>query len=174
MTNPPAAPPDDGGAPPVSQPACSSTMETTPPRQKKAESKGPTLIEKTVKFRFTRVNQHDAIDPATIHLHWVQLIQDALQNEVQVFTNNGGIMPAVDPMRWTAVQHGQQYKVHYQQHKSSGYNRDHSSRQDTGRSPTAFIMHRIRTTATITSIRNLPRIQKLLRDNGVYFTEHRC
>ena len=82
-------------------------------------------------------------------------------------------MPAVDPMRWTAVQHGQQYKVHYQQHKSSGYNRDHSSRQDTGRSPTAFIMHWIRTTATIISIRNLPRIQKLLRDNGVYFTEHR-
>lgn len=76
-------------------------------------------------------------------------------------------------MRWTAVQHGQQYKVHYQQPKSDGYNRDHSSRQSPVRSPPAFIMHRIRTTATsITSIRNLPRIQKLLRDNGVYFTEH--
>ena len=34
-------------------------------------------------------------------------------------------------------------------------------------------MHRIRSTSTITSIRNLPRVQKLLRENGVYLTEHR-
>ena len=35
-------------------------------------------------------------------------------------------------------------------------------------------MYRIRTTATITSIRTMPRVQKLLRDNGVYLlTEHR-
>ena len=34
-------------------------------------------------------------------------------------------------------------------------------------------MHRIRTTSSITSFHNLPRIQKLLRNNGVYFTEHR-
>ena len=55
------------------------------------------LIEKTVKFLLTRVNQHDVIDPATLHLHWVQLVQDALlKNEMQVFTNkNGGIMPPV-------------------------------------------------------------------------------
>jgi hypothetical protein len=71
------------------------------------------------------------------------------------------------------VQHGQQYKVHRQQHKSDSYNRDHSSRQSPGRSPAAFIIHRIRTTATITVIRNMPRVQKLLRENGVYMTEHR-
>ena len=173
MTNPPDAPSDDGGAPPVNETAGAHDKDATPPRQKNVEPKGPVLVEKTVKFRFTRVNQHDAIDPTTIHLHWVQTVQEALKTEIQVCTNNGGIMPTVDTMRWTAVQHGQQYKVHQQQPKNAGYNRDHSSRQTTARSPAAFIIHRIRTTATITSIRNLPRVQKLLRDNGVYLTEHR-
>jgi hypothetical protein len=174
MTNPSAALPDDGGAPPVPQPDQDSPMDATPSRKKKTGPKGPVLIEKTVKFRFTRVSQHDSIDPSTIHLHWVQLVQEALNENIQVFTNNGGIMPLVDTMRWTAVQHGQQYKVHHQQPRNEGYNRDHSSRQSTPPSPAAFIMHRIRTTASITSIRNLPRVQKLLRENGVYLTEHRC
>ena len=173
MTNPPDAPSDDGGAPPVPPPPHDSAMNATPSRQKATGPKGPVLIEKTVKFRFTRANQHDAIDPATIHLHWVHLVQEALEKEIQVFTNNGGIMPQVDTMRWTSVQHAQQYKIHSQQPKADGYNRDHSSHQPTSRSPTAFIMHRIRTTATITAIRNLPRVQKLLRDNGVFMTEHR-
>jgi hypothetical protein len=173
MTNPPDAPPDDGGAPPVSETTGTHDRDATPPRQKNIEPKGPALVEKTVKFRFTRVNQHDAIDPTTIHLHWVQMVQEALKTEIQVCTNNGGIMPKVDTMRWTAVQHGQQYKVHQQQPKSAGYNRDHSPRQSTTRSPAAFIIHRIRTTSTITSIRNLPSVQKLFRENGVYFTEHR-
>ena len=173
MTNPPAAPPDNGGAPPVQQPAGTDAMDTTPPRQKKAEPKGPVLIEKTVKFRFTRINQHDSIDPSTFHLHWVQIVQEALKTDIQVFTNNGGIMPPVDPMRWTSAQHSQQYKVHFQQPKNEGYNRDRSSRQPPSRLPAAFIMHRIRSTSTITSIRNLPRVQKLLRENGVYLTEHR-
>ena len=132
MTNPSAAPPDDGGAPPVPQLAHNSAMDATPSRQKTMGPKGPMLIEKTVKFRFTRANQHDAIDPATIHLHWVQLVQEALENEIQVFTNNGGIMPPVDTMCWTSVQHGQQYKIHFQQPKNDGYNRDHSSRQSLG------------------------------------------
>ena len=173
MTNPPDAPPDDGGAPLVSETAGAHDRDATPPRQKNVEPKGPALVEKTVKFRFTRLNQHDAIDPTTIHLHWVQMVQDALKTEIQVYTNNGGIMPKVDTMRWTAVQHGQQYKVHQQQPRSAGYNREHSTSQSTTRSPAAFIIHRIRTTSTITSIRNLPSVQKLLRDNGVYFTEHR-
>ena len=173
MTNPPDGPPDDGGTPPVDQPAGNDEMETTPPRQKKAGPKGPVLIEKTVKFRFTRVNQHDSIDPSTLHLHWVQIVQEALKTDIQVFTNNGGIMPPVDLMRWTSVQHSQQYKVHFQQKKNEGYNRDHSTSQPPSRSPAAFIMHRIRSTSTITSIRNLPRVQKFLRENGVYLTEHR-
>ena len=173
MTNSPDASPNDGGTPPVEQPTGNDAMDTTPPRQKKSEPKGPVLIEKTVKFRFTRVNQHDSIDPATFHLHWVQIVQEALQTEIQVFTNNGGIMPPVDPMRWTSVQHSQQYKVHLQPKKNDGYNRDHSTSQSQSRSPAAFIMHRLRSTSTITSIRNLPRVQKLLRENGVYLTEHR-
>ena len=172
MTNPSDAPPDHGGAPPVPQPAGAHDRDATPPRQANAGPKGPVLTEKTVKFRFTRVNQHDAIDPTTIHLHWVQLVQKALKTDIQVFTNNGGIMPLVDTMRWTAVQHGQQHEVHRQTFKGDGYNRDHSSRQSQARSPAAFIMHRIRTTSTITSIRNLSRVQKLLRENGVYLTEH--
>ena len=167
MTNPPDASPDDGGTPPIEQPAGNDAMDTTPPRQKKAEPKGPVLIEKTVKFRFTRANQHDSIDPATFHLHWVQIVQEALKTDIQVFTNNGGIMPPVDPMRWTSVQHSQQYKVHLQPKKNDGYNRDHSTSQSQSRSPAAFIMHQIRSTSTITSIRNLPRVQKLLRENFI-------
>ena len=106
MTNPPAAPPDDGGAPPVSQDTDVSASAATPSRQKKTEEPtGSVLVEKTVKFR-TRVNQTDAIDPSTIHLHWVQTVQEALGKEIQVCTNKGGIMPLIDTMRWTAVQHG--------------------------------------------------------------------
>ena len=105
MTNPPDAPPDDGGAPPEPQVTDVSASAATPSRQKKTEPTGPVLLEKTVKFRFTRLNQFDAIDPATIHLHWVQFVQEALGKEIQVFTNKGGIMPPIDTMRWTAVQH---------------------------------------------------------------------
>ena len=173
MTNPPDASPDDGGTPPVEQPAGNDAMDTTPPRQQKSEPKGPVLIEKTVKFRFTRTNQHDSIDPSTLHLHWVQIVQEALKTDIQVFSNNGGIMPPVDPLRWTSVQHSQQYKVLAQQPKHDGYNRDHSSTKPLSQSPAVFIIHRIRSTSTLTSIRNLPRVQKLLRENGVYLTEHR-
>jgi hypothetical protein len=59
------------------------------------------LVEKSIKLRFTRVNHHDAIDPTTIHLHWVQLVQEAPKTDIQVFPNNGGIMSPVGTMRWT-------------------------------------------------------------------------
>ena len=77
MTNPSAAPPDDGGwggAPPVLQTAGAQAMDATPSCQKKSEPKGPGLVEKTIKFRFTRANQHDVINLATIHLYGVQLV----------------------------------------------------------------------------------------------------
>jgi hypothetical protein len=70
---------------------------------------------------------------------------------------------ALISFKWTnnPLLHQQHFKIH---RKSSGL--------DTNRKTTAYILHRIQTNESISNIKSVPKIQKILRENNCFLTEH--
>jgi hypothetical protein len=112
MTNPPDAPPDDATTPSAMNSHGDDATMATPTRGRNAKPKGPEFTEITVNLRFTALERNDHVAPEVLHLHWIQIAQEAFATGVQIFNNNGSIMPKVDTMRWTPAQHSKNYTVH--------------------------------------------------------------
>ena len=113
MTNPPDVPLDDATTPSAMDPHVEDATMATPSRGRNAKPKGPAFTEITVKFRFTALESNDHVAPEVLHLHWIQITQEAFDKAMQIFNNKGAIMPKVDTMRWTPAQkHSKNYTVH--------------------------------------------------------------
>jgi hypothetical protein len=127
------------------------------------------VVEKTVKFRFSPKDRaDDPIHPSVLHIQWINAVQEALGSDIELFDNKGKTLPKIDPLRWTKEKHSKIYNLHSQSTKES-----FKSKQLTGRETTVFIVHRIRTAWSLTDIKQIPSISKLLRDHKVFLTDHR-
>jgi hypothetical protein len=112
MTND-APPPTDGGRTmPTPPPHGDDATVSTPLRGRNAKKKGLDFNEITLKFRFTPNARKDTVAPEVLHLHWIQIVQEAFASEIQVLNNKGATMPKVDTMRWTLAQHSKIFTVH--------------------------------------------------------------
>ncbi|KAI2503137.1 hypothetical protein MHU86_11328 [Fragilaria crotonensis] len=176
MTERPDGPPGDGGTTPTPPSVHDDASDVTPPRGKKMISKDELLIEKTIKFRFPAIQTHDKVSPASIHLHWIQTVQEVLGHEIQVINNKNRIIPKVDTLRWSSDEHHQHFNVHqaisFANSQNNSNNSDGKRKPVTNRGNTAYIVHRIRTSATIREIKSIPKVRELLRRNKVYLTMH--
>ena len=172
MTNLLAVPPDDGRPATAHQPAEDDSSEATKTDNRSSKKKEEKMIEKTVKFRFLRAKDRQNVDPATFHLHWIQHVQEEFGDNVQVFNNNGTMMPKIDMLRWNSTQHAKYFKAYSpnadRQDKRGGNN----NKQGEG-GTTTIIIHRVRTIMTMTAMKEPQRIRNLLYDNNVFLTEHR-
>ena len=137
--------------------------DVTPTGARRVPPKETPLIEKTIKFRIpSSIAQRDKIPPEILHLHWIG-------KSIQIYNNKGVLMPRVDTLRWDVGQHQQHFKIHRQKYNSRQFTNDSAG----DKHPTAFIIHRIHTTATLSDIRSNPKLRELILDSGATISEHR-
>ena len=130
------------------------------------------VAEKVIKIRFQPQDRsNDPIDPSLIHIQLIREVQKALGSDVEVYDNKGNKVPTIDPLRWTRAHHSNAFDLHaVNGTKPSRYQ---MTKNHTGREQTVIIVHRIRTSWTLSDIKMLPEVNKLLRDHDVYLSEHR-
>ena len=107
MTNDFVASPGGRRAARAHQTQNDDASDATPSNRRVPQLKSAMLIERTVKFRFMPAGDGEPVPPYLVHLHWIQAVQENFGQSVQIYNNNGCVMPKVDTMRWTAAQHGQ-------------------------------------------------------------------
>ena len=130
------------------------------------------FVEKTFKFMFSpKERSDDPVHPSIVHIQWIREVQDALGNDIEVFDNKGKKLPKIDPLRWTKDQHSNSFNLQRQRDPKS--NQQVRARISTGRENKAFLVHRVRTSWSLSEIKRLPSVMKLLRDYGVFLTEHK-
>ena len=139
--------------------------DVTPPTRGNGGIFDQAMVEKVIKFRFTAsttTGKHQA-DPRIIHSHWIQTVQEALGHEIEIVNNRSEKIAKIDALQWSSnpLLHQRQFKV-YQ--KTTG--------RHPNRKTTYFILHRILTTETIKNIKSIPEVQKILRTNQCYISEH--
>ena len=162
----------DGSAPLATAPHGDDATVSTPSRGSKAKPKDSDLKEITLKFRFSSNDRKDAVAPEVLHLHWIQLVQGIFDTGIQVYSNQGAIMPKIDTMRWTSAQHAKHYKVHRHQAPGFGSTHDASSQGKRKASSSIYIIHRVRTSYSFKGLKNDYRIVDFLREHKVYMYEH--
>jgi hypothetical protein len=170
MTNDVPPPPDDGGTPPTPPPHGDDATVSTPLRGRNAKTKGSDFNEITLKFRFALKSSNDTVAPEVLHLHWIQLVQEAFSSEIQVFNNKGAVMPKVDTMRWTLAQHSKIFTVHRPSPGFGSPNKDQNRGKRTA--PSVYIIHRVRTSLSFKSLKNEHRVVDFLKEHNIYMTEH--
>jgi hypothetical protein len=99
-------------------------------------------------------------------------VQKALgPDEVEVYDNKGKKVPEIDPLRWTNAHHMKVFDLHIP--RGSTTSEPTMIRHSTGREQTVIIVHRIRTSWSLSEIKAIPTVFQLLRDHEVYLSEHR-
>ena len=97
MTDPAVRSPGDRSVPAAVNVHHDDASDVTPPAASRRNSNDLHRVEKTLKFRFFSTGGSDHVEPAQIHLHWIQAIQEQFGTDVQqVMNNNGQVMPKVD------------------------------------------------------------------------------
>lgn len=124
------------------------------------------MVTKVIKFSFTTPKDRNTqqAPPAIIHTHWMQAIQTALGEDIIIWNNKGEKVEKVNAICWTSnpTLHQKQFKLHQ---KITGGN---SPR----RTIRYYVVHRIITSASIASIKQIPEIHQILRDNSCYLNKH--
>jgi hypothetical protein len=125
------------------------------------------MVTKVLKFSFvTHSKQQQTLPahPAAIHTHWLHAIQSALGEDIIIWNNKGEKVVPLNLIQWTSnpTIHQKQFTIHQKITGGNGPRRTIRS----------FIVHRIITSESITSIKNIPAIHQILRDNACYLHEH--
>jgi hypothetical protein len=123
------------------------------------------MVTKVLKFSFVtnpKQQQTKPVHPGAVHTHWMHAIQTALGDEVIIWNNKGEEVGPMNLIHWTSnpTIHQKQFTIHQ---KITGGN---SPRRNVRH----FIVHRIITTASISTIKNIPTINQILQTIRVTFT----
>ena len=177
MTNLSDGPPGDGGTAQKPTLTQDDASDATPPRGRKGSSNDATLIEKTIRFRFRATATKNDISPASIHLHWIQIVQEALGQNIQIVSNKSRILPKVDTLTWSIEDHGKVFSTHpvvshARSQPTSGISTETTTPVQ-NRKNTVIIVHRIRTSNSLQEIKNIPKVRELLQTHEVYLTEQK-
>jgi len=150
------------------KPKASDDMsDVTPTTRGNGSLKDQGMVSKVIKFRFKATTGKPGpppVAPSLIHSHWIDTVQETFGSDVVIISNKSQKLDRIDLLQWSnnTLQHQKHFKIH---HKTTG--------RDANRKTTAYILHRIQTNESISTIKNAPKIQKILRDNDCYLTEHR-
>ena len=100
--------------------------------------------------------------PFVIHTHWMQAVQEAFGTDIVIVNNKNKQVETVSTLEWTDPDiHAKQFQLHQ---KTFG--------QDKRRSTTFFIVHRVLTNVSLSKIRSLHAVQRILKDYKFYITDH--
>lgn len=144
----------------------------TPTRGERTQRKDKVCVEKTLKFRFVPSTKKDNVHPAILHAHWMHEVITAFGgNSVQFFDNRNRQVTKIEPLRTDPEVYTQQFHLHHDRHTSFGKEKV-SNKQDF-RKVTSYIVHRIRSSVTLSEIKANAKIFKLMKDHDFYVNEHR-
>ena len=139
--------------------------DVTPPTRGNGIAKEQGMVSKVLKFRFkvTSANGSNPVSPSLIHTHWIDAIQDTFGSDVVIINNKNQKIERIELLHWSnnPLQHQKHFKIHQ---KTTG--------RDANKKTTAYLLHRIYTNESITTIKSAPKIQKILKDHDCYITEH--
>ncbi|KAI2509638.1 hypothetical protein MHU86_4758 [Fragilaria crotonensis] len=179
MTDESVAPPGDASATVTLPEMQDDASDITPPGGSVKRGNQRLNTEKTWKFRFVtdKNNRQDHVSSAKVHLHWLQAVQEAFGDDIQIMTNKGKPLPKVDTVRWTERQHMLHFDVHHQapgvKNSSGSPSIQHRHASSNQRCHSSFIVHRVRTMVSLQEVKNTVKIYNLLREHKCYLTEHR-
>ena len=154
--------------------------DATPTDDRNSRVKDRYLEEKTIRFRFVPSRDNaSAVSPRVIHAHWLKTVQDEFGDKVKVYDNHNRLVPKIDLLRWSDLQHQQHFTVHQSTPKATS-NPTHDNRNTTApryHSPSGgnarFIIHRIQTDIPLKELKAIPKIINLLKDNSCYMNHHK-
>jgi hypothetical protein len=116
------------------------------------------MKEITVRFDFVPKTADDATKVAVVHTHLLSKMQAAFSDECLVFDNKGAQLKNIDPIHWTPIKHQSHFNIHVSQKPKS---------------PTKYsIIHRIRTSQSLSTIRTYNTINSLLKEHNCYMKTH--
>ena len=119
----------------------------TPPKGDKNRTRGSTVEEKTLKFRFPPLKDNDGnVNPRILHVHWMHEVQTAFGEDIQFFDNNNRKIGKLDPLRTTPESQTHHFAVHTSANTKPWYDGSiQEQSNDARRNSTRFIIHRIQT-----------------------------
>jgi hypothetical protein len=92
-------------------------------------------------------------------------------DKIEVYDNKGKKVPEIDPLRWTNAHHTKAFDLHFP--RGSKPSEPMMTRNSTGREQPVIIVHRIKTSWSLSEIKTILTVQQVLRDHKVYLSEHR-
>jgi hypothetical protein len=163
MSNLPVAfnhdPPD-----PIENPASHDDMsDVTGNLGRRADASDQEMASKVLKFSFvySGITKHK-VPPSVIHTHWMQAAQESLGEDIVIINNHNRPVEPISTLKWTDhTIHKKQFNLHQ---KTTG----HADRQST----TYFILHRIQTNETVSAIKALPSVKRIMKEYNCYVTDH--
>jgi hypothetical protein len=144
----------------------------TPTRGERMKHNDSLRVEKTIKFRFIPSNDNtDKVHPAILHAHWIDEVKKSFGEEVQFLDNRNRIVTKMDPLRVDPELHSQQFQQYFDRHTIQRSNNQRNKPDH--RNTTSYIVHRIRTSVTLSNIKAESAVFKLMKDHNFYVNEHR-
>ena len=135
----------------------------TPPTGTNSKPIEQKMTSKVLKFSFvyTGSTKHK-VAPSVIHTHWMQAVQEAYGTDIVIINNKNKTVDNVSAISWSDPSiHSKQFQL-YQ--KTFG--------QDERRTTTFFIIHRVLTNVSLSKIRALYSVQRIMNDFKFYITDH--
>ena len=149
---------------PKDNPASHDDMsDVTLPHGKNDISNDPALTSKVLKFSFVYSGTtHHQVAPSIIHTHWIQAVQETLGTDIIILNNHNQPVETVSTLKWNdQTIHQKQFKL-YQQ----------TVGKDDRRRTTYYILHRVLTNETISNIKAIPAVRRIMKDYQFYITDH--
>jgi hypothetical protein len=149
---------------PNDKPASHDDMsEVTGNLGRRTEVTDQEMASKVLKFSFVYSgNTKHTVAPNVIHTHWMQAVQESLGDDIIIINNQNRPVEQISTFKWTdQTIHQKQFKV-YQ--KITG--------QDARRTTTYFILNCIQSTETISTIKALPSVKRIMKEYNCYVTDH--
>jgi hypothetical protein len=118
------------------------------------------LTELTLRFEYEPTDRNLASQFPMIHINLLKEIQRALEDEVIIFNNKGNKIGEIDLVEWgSPTMHQRNFKLHVKpgnQRRRTKY----------------LIIHRVHTTQTLSSIRQITGLKDLLQAKNCYLRAH--
>ena len=115
--------------------------------------------EIVLRFEFQPKSADAAKKVAVIHTHLLSKIKEAFDDDVVIYDNKGKEIKNIDPINWNPVIHQSHFHIH-------------ASQGTTTRKSKYIIIHRIRTSQSLATIRTYNTIHSLLKQHSCYLKEH--
>ena len=118
------------------------------------------MVETTLRFEFKPKDQAAAAKTAFLHTQLLAHLQSNFEEDIKIYDNKGTVLPQIDTVEWhSSTVHQRHFKIHV----IPGTER---------RITKHFIQHRIRTTQSLSTLRNHHAISTLLKKHNAYFRQH--